>query len=321
MDNSNILVTIFGGAGFVGTQIVQVLARKGYRIRVAVRRPDLAGHVKPLGMVGQVMPVQANIRNPDSVAHAVQGASIVINLVGIGYERGPQRFRAVHVMGAKNVAEAAKAAGAKALVHMSALGADAQSESGYARTKALGEAAVLEAFPHAVIMRPSIMFGPGDGFFNLMGKLARAFPVLPLIGAQTRFQPIYVGDVADAFAAAAEGAVKAGRIYELGGPEIVTYRELTERVLHETGRHNMLVSVPPALGKLMALPFALLPFPPLLTGDQVDMLQVDNVVSEAAIKEKRTLAAFGIEPTPMDAILSTYLWRFRKHGQFDRQAA
>lgn len=321
MDNSNILVTIFGGAGFVGTQIVQVLARKGYRIRVAVRRPDLAGHVKPLGMVGQVMPVQANIRNAESVARAVKGASIVINLVGIGYERGPQRFRAVHVMGAKNVAEAARAAGAKALVHMSALGADAQSASGYARTKALGEAAVLEAFPQAVIMRPSIMFGPGDGFFNLMGKLARAFPVVPLIGAQTRFQPIYVGDVADAFAAAAEGAVKTGRIYELGGPEIVTYRELTERVLRETERHNLLVSVPPALGKLMALPFALLPFPPLLTGDQVDMLQADNVVSEAATKEKRTLAAFGIEPTPMDAILSTYLWRFRKHGQFDRQAA
>lgn len=321
MDNSNTLVTIFGGAGFVGTQIVQVLARKGYRIRVAVRRPDLAGHVKTLGMVGQVMPVQANIRNKDSVARAIQGASIVINLVGIGYERGPQRFRAVHVMGARNVAEAARAAGAKALVQMSALGADAQSPSGYARTKALGEAAVLEAFPQAVIMRPSIMFGPGDGFFNLMGKLARAFPVLPLIGGDTRFQPIYVGDVADAFAVAAEGGVKTGRIYELGGPEIVTYRELTERVLHETGRHNMLLPIPPGLAKLMALPFAILPFPPLLTADQVDLLQVDNVVSEAAIKEKRTLAAFGIEPTPMDAILSSYLWRFRKHGQFDRQAA
>lgn len=321
MDNSNILVTIFGGAGFVGTQIVQVLARKGYRIRVAVRRPDLAGHVRTLGQVGQVMPVQANIRNADSVARAVKGASIVINLVGIGYERGAQRFRAVHTMGARNVAEAAKAAGARALVHMSALGADAQSPSGYARTKALGEAAVLEAFPQAVIMRPSIMFGPGDGFFNLMGKLARAFPVLPLIGGDTRFQPIYVGDVADAFAAAAEGAVKTGRIYELGGPEVATYRELTERVLRETGRRNPLLPIPPGLAKLMALPFAILPFPPLLTADQVELLQVDNVVSEAAIKEKRTLAAFGIEPTPMGAILSSYLWRFRKHGQFDRQPA
>lgn len=321
MDNANTLVTIFGGAGFVGTQIVQAMARKGYRIRVAVRRPDLAGHVKPLGNVGQVVPVQANIRNAESVARAVRGAAIVINLVGIGYERGRQRFRAVHVMGARTVAEAAKAAGATALVHMSALGADPDSSSGYARTKAMGEAAVLEAFPSAVIMRPSIMFGPGDGFFNLMGTLTRWLPVLPLIGGRTRFQPIYVGDTAAAFAAAAEGAVKAGRIYELGGPEIVTYRDLMERVLRETGRHNPMLPIPPALAKLLAAPFALLPFPPLLTGDQVDLLQVDNVVSEPAVRDKRTLAAFAIEPTPMDAILSSYLWRFRKHGQFDRMAA
>lgn len=321
MDNANTLVTIFGGSGFVGTQLVQVLARRGYRIRVAVRRPDLAGHLKPLGGVGQVVPIQANIRHPESVARAVHGAAMVINLVGVGFERGAQRFRAVHVMGAQNVAQAARAAGAKALVHMSALGADEQSDSGYARTKALGEAAVLAAFPEAVVIRPSIMFGPGDGFFNLMGTLARWFPVLPLIGGKTRFQPVYVGDVADAFAAAAEGAVKTGRIYELGGPEVVTYRELMERVLHETGRHNPLLPIPPAVGKLLAAPFAVLPFRPLITGDQVDLLQIDNVVSEAAMKEKRTLAAFGIEPTPMGAILPTYMWRFRRHGQFDRVAA
>jgi uncharacterized protein YbjT (DUF2867 family) len=321
MDNANKVVTIFGGSGFVGTQIVQVLARKGYRIRVAVRRPDLAGHVKPLGGVGQVVPIQANIRSPDSVARAVQGAAIVINLVGIRYERGPQRFRAVHVTGARNVAEAAKAAGAEALVHMSALGADAQSPSAYARTKQLGEGAVLEVFPEAVIIQPSIMFGPGDSFFNLMGGLARWFPVMPLIGANTRFQPVYVGDVADAFGAAAEKSVPTGRIYELGGPEVLTYREIVQRVLRVTMRHNLLVPVPAGIGKLLAFPFALLPFPPLLTGDQVDLLQIDNVVSDAAVEEKRTLAAFAIEPTPMDAILSTYLWRFRKHGQFDRQAA
>jgi len=321
MDNANTLVTIFGGAGFVGTQLVQVLARQGYRIRVAVRRPDLAGHVRPLGTVGQVVPVQANIRNSDSVARAVRGAAIVINLVGIGYESGRQRFRAVHVEGARNVAQAARQAGATALVHMSALGADLQSPSAYARTKAMGEAAVLEAFPDAVVMRPSIMFGPGDGFFNLMGTLARWLPVLPLIGGKTRFQPVYVGDTADAFAAAAQGAVKTGRIYELGGPEIVPYRELMQRVLHLPGRRNPLLPIPPALGKLLAAPFALLPFPPLLTGDQVDQLQIDNVVSEPARREKRGLAAFGIEPTPMDAILSTYMWRFRKHGQFDRVAA
>jgi len=321
MDRANTLVTIFGGAGFVGTQIVQLLARKGYRIRVAMRRPDLAGHVKPLGAVGQIVPVQANIRNADSVRRAVQGADIVINLVGIGYERGRQRFRAVHTLGARNVAEAAKAAGTGHLVHMSALGADANSASGYARSKALGEAEVLGLFPEAVIIRPSIIFGNGDSFFNLMGSLARLFPVLPLIGANTRLQPVYVGDVADAFAAAAEGAVKGGLIYELGGPEVVTHRQLLQRILHETMRHNPLLPIPAALGKLLAAPFALLPFPPLLTGDQVELLQADNIVSPEAIKDKRTLAAFGIDPTPMDAILSSYLWRFRKHGQFDRKAA
>jgi uncharacterized protein YbjT (DUF2867 family) len=321
MDRANTVVTIFGGAGFVGTQIVQLLARKGYRIRVAVRRPDLAGHVKPLGAVGQVMPIQANIRNADSVRRAVEGAEMVINLVGIGFEHGRQRFRAVHTMGARSVAEAAKAAGVKYLVHMSALGADAQSPSAYARSKALGEAEVHAVFPEAVIMRPSIMFGPGDGFFNLMGSLARLFPVLPLIGGDSRFQPVYVGDVADAFVMAAEGEVQTGRIYELGGPQVLTHRQLLQRILAETYRHNPLLPLHPAIAKLMAAPFAILPFPPLLTGDQVELLQTDNVVSEEAIGEKRTLAAFGIDPTPMDAILPSYLWRFRKHGQFDRDAA
>ena len=320
MDRANPLVTIFGGDGFVGTQIVQVLARKGYRIRVAVRRPDLAGHLKPLGGVGQIVPIQANIRNADSVARAVNGAHIVINLVGVGHERGRQRFRAVHTMGARNVAEAARAAGVERLVHMSALGADPQSRSAYARSKALGETEVLGQFPDAVVIRPSIIFGQGDGFFNLMGTLARLFPVLPLIGGASKFQPVYVGDVADAFAAAAEGKVKGGRIYELGGPEVLTHRELMQRILHETMRHNPLLPIPAGLGKLLALPFAMLPRP-LLSADQVELLQADNIVSAEAIREKRTLAAFGIDPTPMDAILPSYLWRFRKHGQFDRQPA
>lgn len=318
MDRANTLVTIFGGAGFVGTQIVQLLARKGYRIRVAVRRPDLAGHLKTLGGVGQIVPIQANIRNAESVARAINGAHIVINLVGIGHERGRQRFRAVHTMGARTVAEAAKAAGAERLVHMSALGADPQSPSAYARSKALGEAEVLGQFPEAVVIRPSIIFGPGDSFFNLMGTLARLFPVLPLIGGDSKFQPVYVGDVADAFVAAAEGQVKGGRIYELGGPEVLTYKQLMQRILHETMRHNPLLPVPASLAKLLALPFAILPRP-LLTSDQVDLLQTDNMVSAEAIKDQRTLAAFGIDPTPMDAILPSYMWRFRKHGQFDRQ--
>jgi uncharacterized protein YbjT (DUF2867 family) len=321
MDNTKNLVTIFGGSGFVGTQIIQLLARKGYRVRVAVRRPDLAGHVKPLGGVGQVMPIQANIRNLESVQRAVKGAHIVINLVGIGYEAGKQRFRAVQTMGARNVAQASSAAGVTSLVHMSALGADAQSSSAYSRTKALGEAEVFAAFPNAVVIRPSIIFGQGDGYFNLLGSLVRMLPVIPLLGSKTRFQPIYVGDVAEAFVGAIEGKVKPGKVYELGGPEIETNRQLHERVLRDTLRSNLLVPVPAGVGKLMALPFALLPFKPLLTADQVDSLQADNVVSDAAVREGRSLAAFGVTPTPMDAILPTYLWRFMKNGQFDRQTA
>jgi uncharacterized protein YbjT (DUF2867 family) len=320
MDTNATLVTVFGGAGFVGTQVVQQLARAGYRVRVAVRRPDLAGHVRPLGTVGQVMPIQANIRNADSVMRAIAGASIVINLVGIGFERGKQRFAAVHADGARTVAEAARAHKVERLVHMSALGADAQSPSAYAVTKALGEAAVLAAFPTAVILRPSIAFGPGDGFFNRYGMLARMLPVLPVIGGKTKFQPIYVGDLAAAIVAAAEGAVKGGKVYELGGPDIATHKELVQRVLAETNRKNLLVPLPASLGRLAALPFALLPTP-LITADQIELLQHDNVVSDAALREKRTLAAFGITPTGMDAVLPSYLWRFMRHGQFDRQTA
>lgn len=320
MESIPSLVTIFGGAGFIGTQLVQLLARKGYRIRVAVRRPDLAGHLKPLGAVGQVLPIQANVRNRDSVERAIRGAAIVINLVGIGHESGKQRFRAVHAMGAKNIAEAAKALKVAELVHVSALGADPQSASGYALSKALGETEVLGAYPSAVVIRPSIAFGPGDGFFNRYGMLARMLPVLPVIGARTRFQPIYVGDIAAAIVAAAEGQVKGGRIYELGGPEIATHKELVARVLADTGRSNWMLPLPAGPAKLIAFPLSLLPSP-LLTGDQVDLLQIDNVVSEEAIREKRTLAAFGVTPTAMEAILPSYLWRFMKHGQFDRQTA
>lgn len=320
MESTSNLVTIFGGAGFIGTQVVQLLARRGYRIRVAVRRPDLAGHVRPLGAVGQVMPIQANIRNRESVERAIRGSSIVINLVGIGHESGKQRFRAVHAMGAKNVAEAAKSLGVKDLVHVSALGADMQAPSGYARTKALGETEVLTAFPSAVVIRPSIVFGPGDGFFNRYGMLARMLPVLPVIGAKSRLQPIYVGDAAEAICRAAEGLVKGGKIYEIGGPEVATHKELVARVLTDTQRSNLLLPLPAGLAKLLALPLSLLPSP-LITGDQVDQLQADNVVSEEAKREKRTLAAFDIAPTAMDAILPSYLWRFMKNGQFDRQTA
>lgn len=316
------LVTIFGGAGFVGTQIVQLLAKEGHRIRVATRRPTLAGHVKMFGSVGQIQPIQANIRNADSVARAVRGADIVINLVGVGQSRGAQTFKAVHVDGARNVAAAAKAAGVQTLVHMSAIGLElAAGVSDYASSKLDGEAAVMGEFPQAVIIRPSLMFGQDDGFFNLMGTLARMLPVLPLIGGSTRFQPVFVGDVAEAFAMAANGRLKTGRIYELGGPDVETYKALMARVQREAGRKRPMLPVPKGIAKLMALPFSILPFKPLLTGDQVELLHIDNVVSPEAIKEKRTFTAFGIEPTSMDTILPTYMYRFRKHGQFDRDNA
>lgn len=315
------LVTVFGGSGFVGTQIVQQLAQHGHRVRVAVRRPDLAGHLKTLGTVGQILPIQANLRNLASIQRAVAGADIVINLVGIGYQRGAQTFESVHVEGAGAIAQASRAAKVRALVHMSALGVDkAAGVSAYAASKLAGEAAVFKAFPDAVVIRPSVLFGQGDGFFNLMGALTRFFPVLPLIGGASRFQPAYVTDVATAFVAAGEGKVKTGKVYELGGPQVETYKDLMARVQRETMRSRPMLPLPAGIAKLLALPFAILPFPPLLTGDQVELLGVDNVVSDAAIKDKRSFAAFGIVPTSMDTILPSYLYRYRKHGQFDRAA-
>jgi len=314
------LITIFGGSGFVGTQVVQLLARAGYRIRVAVRRPDLAGHVKPLGGVGQVVPIQANVRNKDSVAAAVRGASVVINLSAIGIEKGKQRFRAVNVMGARNVAAAARAAGVKTLVQMSVLGASDNSPSLFNRSRAMGEAEVRAIFPEAIIIRPSIIFGVGDDFFNTLGHIARMLPIMPLFGGKTRFQPVYVGDVAEAVAAAATGAARAGTTYELGGPDVTTHRELVQRVLAYTNRSNPILPLPAGIGTLLAIPMGLMP-KPLLTADRVTLLGLDNVVSAAAIAEGRTLAAFGITPRPLEAVLPSYLWRFSPNGQFDRQTA
>jgi len=314
------LVTVFGGSGFVGTQLVQLLARRGYRIRVAVRRPDLAGEARMLGNVGQIVPIQANLRNAASVERAVAGADMVVNLVGIGHEAGKQRFSAIHVEGAAAVARAARAAGAEALVHMSVLGADRAAEaSPWARSRLDGEAAVLAEYRGAVILRPSLIFGKADSFFNLMGSLARILPAMPLVAGETRFQPVYVGDVAEALLLAAEGRVKTGRVYELGGPDIETHRQLLGRILREAGRERPMVPVPAGLAKFGATLLSVLPFRPLITPDQVELLRVDNVVSEAATREKRTLAAFGIAPTSMDTILPTYMWRFRKNGQFDRE--
>jgi len=313
--NSDTLVTVYGGAGFLGRHIVRALAKRGYRIRVAVIRPELANHLQPLGRVGQIHAVQTNVRYQPSVQAAARDADILVNLVGILFERGRQRFNAVHAVAAESVALAASAHGAR-LVHVSAIGANADSPSRYARTKAAAEKLVLSAVPSATIMRPSIVFGPEDNFFNRFAAMARMSPVLPLVGGgQTRFQPVYVGDVAQAVAKAVDGEAREGTIYELGGPEVKTFKELLQFILATIERRRVLVPVPYPLARLKASFLQYLPTPPL-TPDQVDLLRTDNVVSEAAQHDGRTLRGLGIEGEPIAAIVPTYLWRFRKTGQF-----
>lgn len=315
------LVTVFGGSGFLGRHVVRALARRGYRVRVAVRRPDLAEHVQPLGAVGQIMPVQANLRHRWSVDRAVEGADAVVNLVGVLYEAGAQTFDAVQDFGARAVAEAARAAGIDRVVHVSAIGADPASTSAYARSKAAGEAGVLETVPGAVIVRPSIVFGPEDGFFNRFAGMARMSPVLPLVGGgETRFQPVFVGDVAEVIARAVDGELTAGAVYELGGPEVRSFKGCLELMLKVIRRNRILAPIPFGLARIKARVLQLLPNP-LLTVDQVELLKSDNVVSEAARAEGRTLEGLGIEPRTMAAILPTYLERFREHGQYDANRA
>jgi uncharacterized protein YbjT (DUF2867 family) len=314
------LVTVFGGSGFLGRHLVRALAREGYRVRPAVRRPDLAGHLQPLGRVGQIHAVQANLRYPGSVEAAVRDADVVINLVAVLYERGKQTFEAVQAEGALAVAQAAAATGAR-LIHVSALGADPDSSSLYARTKAAGEAAVLATVPDATIFRPSIMFGPEDDFFNRFAAMARMSPFLPLIGGgETKFQPVFVGDVAQAILKATGGAAKRGTIYELGGPEVRSFRQLMEYVLAVTERKRLLLPIPFGLAKLQAHLLNLLPTP-LLTPDQVESLRTDNIVSDAATAQGRTIGDLGIAPAALEAIVPSYLWRFRKTGQFRGRVA
>lgn len=317
------LVTVFGGSGFLGRFVVRALAKRGYRILVATRRPDLANHLQPLGMVGQIHAVQANLRHPHSVAHAVAKADHVINLVGILQESGRQSFDALQADGPLRIAEAA--APDARIVHVSAIGADAQSQSHYARSKAQGEAALLAARPDATVLRPSVLFGPGDGFFTRFAGLARTLPVLPLAGAETRFQPVYAGDVAEVIARVVDGIVPGGRVYELGGPEVRTLRELVRYVLETTGRRCLLLPLPwsvaraqgSALGLLDRLTLGLMPDDFVITRDQVTLLERDNVVSAAALQDGRTLDGLGIAPTAFEAIVPSYLVRFRKKGQFD----
>jgi len=319
-DIQDTLVTVYGGSGFLGRHVVRALARRGYRIRVAVRRPDLTGHLQPLGRVGQIHAVQANLRDEASVQAAARDAQVLINLVGILFERGRQRFETIQAAGAGRVAKAASAHGAR-MVHVSAIGADENSASAYARSKAAAERMVLEEQPGVVIMRPSLLFGPEDDFFNRFAALARFSPALPLIGGgHTRFQPVFVGDVATAIAHATEGKARAGMIYELGGPAVHTFKELMQFVLATIERKRLLVPLPFAIAKLYAQFLQYLP-KPLLTPDQVDLLRTDNVVSDAAKADGRTLQGLGIEPEPMEAIVSSYLWRFRKTGQFRSRLA
>jgi uncharacterized protein YbjT (DUF2867 family) len=317
------LVTVFGGSGFLGRFVVRALAKRGYRILVATRRPDLAGHLQPLGVVGQIHAVQANLRYPESIAHAVAKADHVVNLVGILQEGGRQSFGALQAEGPRLIAQAA--APDARVVHVSAIGADATSESLYARSKAQGEAGLLAARSDATIVRPSVLFGPGDGFFTRFAALARLLPVVPLAGADTRFQPVYAGDVAEAIAKAIDGSAAPGRVYELGGPEVLTLRELVQYVLEVTERRRMLVSLPwpvaraqgTVLGFLDRLTLGLMPDDFVITRDQVTLLERDNVVSDEAMREGRTFQGLGIAPTAFQAIVPSYLVRFRKSGQFD----
>ncbi|MFA7413111.1 MAG: complex I NDUFA9 subunit family protein [Rhizobium sp.] len=311
------LVTVFGGSGFVGRHVVRALARRGYRIRVAVRRPDLAGFLLPLGNVGQISLVQANLRYRASVDKAVEGAEHVVNCVGILFESGRNSFDAVQDFGARAVAEAARATGA-GLTHISAIGADAKSRSSYASSKGKAEAAIHSIKPDAVILRPSIIFGPEDGFFNKFAGMARMLPFLPLIGGgKTKFQPVYVEDVAEAVARSVDGKLDAGKIYELGGREILSFRECLETMLKVVERRRAFVPMPFYIASLIGSVASAIPFvAPPLTSDQVKLLKTDNVVSGQAMAEGRTLEAMGIAPVTLESVLPTYLVQYRPHGQF-----
>jgi NADH dehydrogenase len=318
--NLDTLVTVFGGSGFLGRNVIRTLCKRDYRIRVAVRRPELAVHLQPAGKVGQIHAVQANLRYPASVEAAMRDSHVAINLVGILTEGGAQTFDAVQAKGAETVARAASAGGAR-MVQVSAIGADENSPSGYARAKAAGEKAVLAAVPSATILRPSIMFGPEDQFTNRFAALARMSPFLPLVGGGvTSLQPAYVADVATAVADAVDGKTKEGATYELGGPEVLTMREIMEMILRITERRRLLLPLPFGLAKFQAHFLQFAPGAFKLTPDQVELLRSDNVVSDAAKAAGLTLEGLGITPEPLETIARQYLWRFRAMGQFQRNS-
>jgi NADH dehydrogenase len=305
-------VTVFGGSGFVGRYIVEHLADAGWTIRVAVRHPSNAQFLKPLGDVGQITPIACSVTDEEQVKAAVEGADAVFSLVGILYESGNQTFEAVHVEAAERIARLSKAAGVKRLVHLSAIGADKTAEADYARSKAFGEEAVLKAFPEAAILRPSVIFGPEDDFFNRFAGLARFAPALPLIGGgKTRFQPVYVGDVADAAIAVLEDEGAKGQIYELGGPRIYTFKELMQVMLKTINRRRFLAPLPFEVAMAQAAVLELAP-KPLLTRDQVRLLKKDNVVSSKA----KSFADLNIKPHSVEVVIPTYLDRHRTGGRY-----
>jgi NADH dehydrogenase len=312
------LVTVFGGSGFIGTQAVRQLAKAGWRIRVAVRQPNLAYAMRLHGDVGQIDVVQANVRNEASLERALEGATAAINLVGVLHNNGRQSFEAVHVEGARNVARAARAQGVARMVQMSALGTDLGSSSAYARTKAEGEVAVREIYADAVVVRPSLIFGPEDHFFNRFARMASLSPVLPLIGGgATRFQPVFVGDVARALTVVARDPAAAGQTFELGGPAVLSFREMIEMILKETGHRRVLLPIPFAAAELIGPVGDLAGYvvTPPITSDQVRFLRGDVTPSG----QYPGLAELGIAPTPLEAVLPTYLYRYRKGGQYADQ--
>ncbi len=322
------LVTVFGGSGFVGRSVAKALAEHGWRVRVAVRNPNLAFAMQPSGAVGQLTAVQANLRYPDSVARAVRDADAVVNLVGLLAQGGAQTFAAIHTDGARTVAEAAKAAGITRFVQMSAIGADPASPAEYGRTKAEAEAIVRSIIPEAIIVRPSVVFGPEDKFFNRFAGMARLMPALPLIGGGAGLlQPVFVGDVAEAIARAVDGSAKDGTTYELGGPEAHSFKAIMAFILSTIGRKRALLPLPFPLAERMGglteiakkATLGLLPEMLDMTRDQVELLKSDNVVSAAAKAEGRTLQGLGITPESYEAFTPSYLYRFRKTGQYARQ--
>lgn len=318
MDNN--LVTIFGASGFVGRHAVRTLAKQGWRIRAVCRKPNLANYLLPAGSVGQIQLLKGNINHDEDVAHAVAGAGAVVNLTGVLFGHGEQGFDAIHAEAARRIAKATREAGIESLIHLSAIGADPNADSSYAQSKGCGERAVREEFPAATILRPSVIFGPEDQFFNKFASLARFIPMLPLIGGgHTRFQPVYVADVAAAILGTLTLEETRGQTYELGGPRVYTFKELLQFILRETGRKRLLVPLPFALASIKAfflqIPSFILPIQPLLTVDQVRLLKTDNVVHDGA----KGLGDLAISPARVEDIVPKYLWRFHPKGQFRDQ--